>query len=486
MKGMMKIPQEEYDEKENKKESFSIFRFLLSKDRGLLKILFNFILIHIIIILLLTRNDILRDSKNNGLSSEDMNNKVRIAFYVHSLSVGEIEKLTSILLNYLSKQNIFEIYLFFNEDCKTEYKINNKIHKVKINIHSPYILRRKLIDFNIELLLYQFNDIKDIKMLNKLNELKDIRTLLINYSGFLYRIYNDDLYSFNTLYKTYKDSKYIVSFISFENELLFKNWGINSIFMDVPLPVFYNNTFPSDLSSKTILMMGKGSEKMKRLDLGIKAMEYIVKVIPDCKMKIITDIYGKKKLKHLIKDLNLENNIIFEEYSLFNEKHFKNVSLHLVTSFAERSAMEICETKLYGIPNILVGLDYLSCSKGGVSILYDDNPKTIAEECINILKDEKYRKKMGKEAREIMKNYDVDSIADKWMRLILCIYLDETYYHKIREEDLELINLKDEEKTLNNQIDLLKKRKGMNDINEYNLKKFDFVRRIYKLQSGVF
>ena len=72
-----------------------------------------------------------------------------------------------------------------------------------------------------------------------------------------------------------------------------------------------------------------------------------------------------------------------------------------------------------------------------------------------------------------MKNYDVDSIADKWMRLILCIYLDETYYHKIREEDLELINLKDEEKTLNNQIDLLKKRKGMNDINEYNLKKFD-------------
>ena len=244
MKGMMKIPQEEYDEKENKKESFSIFRFLLSKDRGLLKILFNFILIHIIIILLLTRNDILRDSKNNGLSSEDMNNKVRIAFYVHSLSVGEIEKLTSILLNYLSKQNIFEIYLFFNEDCKIEYKINNKIHKVKINIHSPYILRRKLIDFNIELLLYQFNNIKDIKMLNKLNELKDIRTLLINYSGFLYRIYNDDLYSFNTLYKTYKDSKYIVSFISFENELLFKNWGINSIFMDVPLPVFYNNTFP--------------------------------------------------------------------------------------------------------------------------------------------------------------------------------------------------------------------------------------------------
>ena len=488
MKGMMKIPQEESDDKESKKESIYQnlkLKSLFGKDRAFLKIAFYFIIAHIIVILILTRNDMLKKSKNNGLSSEDMKTKVRLALYIHSLSTGEMEKLISILLNYLSNQSIFEIYLFINKDCKIEYKINQKIHKIKINIHSTQILRYKLIEYNIELFLYLFNNIKDIKMLNKLNELKDIRTIFINYSGFLYRVYNDDSYSFNTLYEAYKESKFTVSFIPFENELLFKNWGIDSIFMDVPLKFFYNNTFPSDLSSKTILMMGKGSEHMKRLDLGIKTMKYIVKEIPDCKMKIITDIDGKNSLKKLSRQLDLENNIVFEEYTSFNEIHFKNVSLHLMTSIAERSGMDVCETKLFGIPNVLVGLDYLPCSKGGVSIIYDDNPKEIAEECIDILRDKAYREQMGKEAREAMKNYDVDSIADKWMRLLLCAYLDETYYHKIKEEDNDLINLKDEEKILNNQIDLLKKRiKRLGNINSYDLKKFSFIKRIYKLKSG--
>ena len=49
----------------------------------------------------------------------------------------------------------------------------------------------------------------------------------------------------------------------------------------------YDSITPSDLSSKIILMIGRANDKYKRFELGIIAMKYIVKEIPECKMKII-------------------------------------------------------------------------------------------------------------------------------------------------------------------------------------------------------
>ena len=41
----------------------------------------------------------------------------------------------------------------------------------------------------------------------------------------------------------------------------------------------YNETNPSNLSSKIILMIGRGEDKYKRFDLGIRSMKYIIKKI---------------------------------------------------------------------------------------------------------------------------------------------------------------------------------------------------------------
>ena len=80
--------------------------------------------------------------------------------------------------------------------------------------------------------------------------------------------------------------------------------------------------------------------------------------------------------------------------------------------------MVLCETKIYGIPNILVGLDYISIAKGGTIIIYDDEPQSIANEAIKILKNNKYRKKLGEEARNSMKIYNNDLLFIKWITVI--------------------------------------------------------------------
>ena len=47
-------------------------------------------------------------------------------------------------------------------------------------------------------------------------------------------------------------------------------------------------------------------------------------------------------------------------------------------------------------------LYYISISKGGTIIIYDESPKTIGFEDIKVLKNDEYKKKLGNEARKSM------------------------------------------------------------------------------------
>ena len=152
-------------------------------------------------------------------------------------------------------------------------------------------------------------------------------------------------------------------------------------------------------------MIGRANDRLKRFELGIQAMVYIMKEVPSCEMKIITDLKDTNYLQILIKNLNLERNIKFIGFTSIVELYFKNTSLHIFPSISECFPMVLCETKIYGIPNILIGIDYVNMAKKGTVILYDDSPKSIAKEAIKILKNENYRRKLGKEARNSMKKF---------------------------------------------------------------------------------
>ena len=104
-----------------------------------------------------------------------------------------------------------------------------------------------------------------------------------------------------------------------------------------------------------------------------------------------------------------------------------------------------------------MGLNYISLSKGGTIIIYDDNPETLAKEAIKVLKNEKYRKKLGKEARKSIKYYDNQNLFIKWVELILSIYKGETHYDFFRRRQKEQSQM-DSLEILKIQIKLLKMR----------------------------
>jgi glycosyltransferase involved in cell wall biosynthesis len=238
--------------------------------------------------------------------------------------------------------------------------------------------------------------------------------------------------------------------------------------------ISYNlkRVIPSDLSYKNIIMIGRADNKLKRFKLGIYAMEYIIQEIPECEMKILSECENVNRLLEIIEVLNLKNNVKFYGYTSLPEIFFKKVSLHVFPSISESFGLVLCETKIYSLPNIILGLDYISIYKGGTINIYDDSVETIAKEAIKILLDDKYRKILGKSARKSIKILDNELLLEKWNKLILSVYFGNNYYQKLRKEDKKISNI-EANKILYNQIYLLKMRNSkytnvtINNINNF-------------------
>jgi glycosyltransferase involved in cell wall biosynthesis len=398
--------------------------------------------------------------------------KIKIATYTQYLENGGRARITSFLLNYLQNMKIFSLYLFTNKiKTDNEYFIHENIKRILIKKYTVNNLIKVILKKRINIFIYQFSQNNEI---NSLNKLKSIRIINYQHQSAFFWIYANYT-SFKSLYKSYKNSKYIISLIHIENDYLFEKWGIKSIFMNNFITYAYNSTIPINLLSRTILMIGRADDKYKRFSLSIQAMEYIVKEIPKIEMKIITKIYKIKYLQNIICNLNLEKNIDFYGYTPIPEKYFRNISLNIITSISESFSLALSETKLYGIPNILIGIDYITIGDKGTIIIYDDSPESLAKESIKILKNEEFMNKLGREGRRSMKQFKNEILLNKWINLILSIYSGNVFYEKLRKLDKKL----SEKKIINilkNQISLLKNRNTkLKDITLNNIENFSFL-----------
>ena len=405
--------------------------------------------------LIITENKVLNDNyldkqKYLNLSFNNIiNKKIKIGIYSYSIKNGGRARITAILINNLYKIKIFEIILFtkiFKE--KNEYIIPKNIKRKVIKNNLIKFLKK----YKINCLIYKLDDVKEITFLT---HIKKVKVIFFHHSSNFDWIYNNYTI-FKYIYNIFINVKYFVSIIPFENNYLFKKWGIRSIYINDFLTFNYSCIIPSNILTNNILMIGRGNSKKKRFYIGIQAMEYIIKEIKDSELCIISNLTGTNHLLNLIYNLNLKDNINFAGYTSNPEKYFKNVSLHFFPSISESFGMVLSETKIYGIPNILIGIDYLSISKGGTIIIYDDFSESLARESIKLLKDFKKKKIYSKEARNSIRKLNNKIILNKWLKLILSVFNGDIYYEELRKKDFvydnENINI------ANNQLKLLRMR----------------------------
>ena len=305
----------------------------------------------------------------------------------------------------------------------------------------------------------------------------DLKVIFYIHTSVFYLLYSNFAY-FKCVYKSLTNAKYVISMVPFENDYLFEKWGINSVLMNNFITYDYNFVIPSDLSDNSILMLGRANDKKKRFEIGIQAMEYIIEDLPECELKIISNLTDISELKALIKNFNLKNNLKLTEYTSTPEIYFRNASLHLFPSISEGFGLVLTETKIYGIPNILLGIDYVSASKGGTIIIYDDTSESLAKESIKILKNHEYKKKLGRESRKSMKKFKNKLLLNKWIELILSVNKGNYYYEELKKKNEKLTNL-EALKIINNQIKFLRMReKRFENITQKDFENFTFIENI--------
>lgn len=96
----------------------------------------KFLLIIIIFILFWKKNE-LKTLKNLSLgNNNEKGHIIRLAILSFSLKNGGVERNTAILIDFLSKVKIFEIYLFTEVIKNKEYKISKNIKRVNISFNS--------------------------------------------------------------------------------------------------------------------------------------------------------------------------------------------------------------------------------------------------------------------------------------------------------------------------------------------------------------
>jgi len=103
----------------------------------------------------------------NRIKAKKIFKNIKFGIYIFSLSNGGRERITSLLINYLYREKIFDIYLFTNTYKNPyEYKIPDDIYRKKVSGIED--LKNNLIQKNIDILVYQDYYIRDMEILNNL------------------------------------------------------------------------------------------------------------------------------------------------------------------------------------------------------------------------------------------------------------------------------------------------------------------------------
>ena len=190
-------------------------------------------------------------------------------------------------------------------------------------------------------------------------------------------------------------------FIGYDDYFYYKKLGFkNEIF----IPNFYtfepDKIKSSELKTHNIVMLGRAADKIKGVIYAIQAMPLIVKEVPDAKLILLSSSYNINFLKDLAKELKVEKNIKFNYYTEDISKVFYDSSVLMYTSLSEAFPLAMVEGK----------------------------------ETIKLLKNVNYRKKMGKEAKLSLNQFNNKETEKMWEKLFKSLLKGNKYFRQYQKE----------------------------------------------------
>lgn len=167
----------------------------------------------------------------------------------------------------------------------------------------------------------------------------------------------------------------------------------------------------------SILFVG-GLSKVKGIDTLLNAVPIIRKKILNLCLYIAGSGPEENKLKELVKELNIEENVNFLGYVSEIEKYsyYKSADVCVFPSIYEPFGIVLLEAMACGKPVVAsnVGGIPFVVEEGKTGLLFESgNIEDLADKIMTILENEKLREKMGEAGRERAKEFTWDKIAER-------------------------------------------------------------------------
>ena len=219
------------------------------------------------------------------------------------------------------------------------------------------------------------------------------------------------------------DDYYIYKKFNFENEVFIPN-----------LYTFEPSKTPiSSLSTKNVLIVGRIDDIIKGAVYGIKAMAEALKIVPDATLNIVAQIHPPN-IVNLVNELGILNHVNFMPFNNNISEIYLNTSVLIVSSVSESFPMVMNEAKAHGIPIVAFDVDYSPCFQKGVITVDMFDYKAMGKEIAKLLKDIKYRKKKGIEAKESLDMFKNNETIGQWGELFSSLMKGKDEYRKFQKK----------------------------------------------------
>lgn len=382
-----------------------------------------------------------QETKNNVLIKNVLIRK-RILFILPSPTIGGAETQALYLLNNLDF-NRFEVYcgfLYENKLLEDEFLKNNNIRIIKFYKKSEY-------DLFVYFKIFKFM---------KENNIDIIQTFLGNHHAYLPALFNKKVkcilgirasserksfflnltrYYLPRLILKFRDLIFVSNSIR-GKEIYVKNKipadKINVINNGIDLKKFSNGN-PRKIfkefnikKDKNLFIIGMVARLMesKNQQLIIKITKHLKEIFPKKRFKvfIVGDGPNRANLEKLVKDLNLENEVIMTGSRKDIPDFLSAFDVFVFPSLFPE-----------GWPNVIgeamaAGLPVISYETGDVKeiitnnfdgIITENDEKIFEDRLIELIKDEKLRKKLSINAKKTIKKYTIENMVKEYEKIYL-------------------------------------------------------------------
>lgn len=349
---------------------------------------------------------------------------------------GGIQRLTASLANSFSKCENVDVHIINSgiKNGKERFELDNRITNIYMGIEPKNLLGltifEKLIDnFNTFIKIkrffkkYEFDDGENIVIALGHSQSCLLPFIIPNKKNIKKIGSQHNPISYNLIYSIIRKislkrlDKYILLNETMQEDFLkHYNFG-NTCIIENPNQI---NGKKSDLNNKIVIAVGRMTEQ-KNFETLINMWSDIKEKNINWTLRIIGDGPLREELLNQIKKLNLEDVIELKSFNSNIENEYYKADILAMTSIYEGFGLVLVEAQSCGLPTIA-----FDCPTGPRNIINEGidgyliengDAKQFIKKLDDLMNNSEMKFKMGKNAIENSKRFDIEIITEKWIKL---------------------------------------------------------------------